>query len=121
MTTPIQHRVITLAALAAAGPIIRRSYHRDVHLSRVLSDRAGFVPAVFPEVDLVAEAEARRVRGSAALLHDVLFEDLDEDEEMVPEGFPTPGLGSQNADPVAAAEYIARMHATHEPGGTQNP
>lgn len=98
--------------------------------SRIAPDATGFRPLQYetlPDgagtVDLVAEAEARRFRGGAALLNDVLHEDLDDDtdvEETIPAGFPTPGLGSQNADPVAAAEYIARLHATHAPGGTQN-
>jgi hypothetical protein len=126
------------SAFALALAASRSGTVRSGHVAPVQApvavplDARYFVPLEFPQVpgqtDLVAEAEARHVRGYARLLDDVKHEDLgpaedaedlldwDEAEFLVASGqFPTPGLGSQSSDPVRAAEYINRLESAYAP------
>lgn len=66
----------------------------------------------------IAKAASRRVR--SAYVPPRVSRPLPPRSGSAPLDFPQVGLGSQNPDPVKAAEYIARLQATHAPGGTQN-
>lgn len=126
MTSIRKHRPVTLENLLLAAAVRRErpsSAPKVAPVGRVIpaGSASGFRPLHYRTMDTgQAGADAKQLRGGAALLHDVLHEDLDGPVPGVPAYFPTPGLGSQSKDPVVAAEYIARMYATHAPGGTQN-